>query len=59
MMRTEQEDRSTRCPTPIFRGIATCAVLVAGLLMLAACGPGRISVRTDGYGEAYTQFGRD
>jgi hypothetical protein len=27
--------------------------------MLAACGNGRIQVRTEGYGEAYTQFGRD
>jgi hypothetical protein len=41
------------------RKIATRAVLAAGLVMLAACGPGRIDVRTDGYGEAYTQFGRD
>ena len=37
---------------------ATNALLIAHLLMLAACGPGRIQVRTDGYGEAYTQFGR-
>jgi hypothetical protein len=39
--------------------LATYAVLVAGLLVLAACGQGRINVRTEGYGEAYTQFGRD
>jgi len=39
--------------------IAPGALLIACLLMLAACGNGRIQVRTEGYGEAYTQFGRD
>jgi hypothetical protein len=39
--------------------IATGALWIACLLMLAACGPGQIQTRTDGYGEAYTQFGRD
>jgi hypothetical protein len=39
--------------------IATGALLIACFLMLAACGPGQIQARTDGYGAAYTQFGRD
>jgi len=38
---------------------ATGALLIVYLLLLAACGPGRIEARTEGYGEAYTQFGRD
>jgi len=59
MTRTKQSDASHRYPTAIVPRIACWAVLVAGLLTLAACGPGGIQVRTDGYGEAYTQFGRD
>ncbi|MEJ0072001.1 MAG: hypothetical protein WDO24_28430 [Pseudomonadota bacterium] len=39
--------------------LATGTLVIACLLMLAACGSGGIQARTDGYGNTYTQFGRD
>jgi hypothetical protein len=38
--------------------VAIGALLIAGLLMLTACG-GRIQVQTQGYGDSYTQLGHD
>jgi hypothetical protein len=39
--------------------MTTGALWIACLLMLACCGTSSLQVRTDGYGAAYTQFGRD
>jgi len=39
--------------------IAAGALLIAGLLMLTACGNAHIQVQTQGYGDSYTQLGHD
>jgi hypothetical protein len=39
--------------------MTTSALWIICLLVLASCGPSPLQARTEGYGAAYTQFGRD